>query len=48
MGDVDVNVTTDLEKYTSDGDEIKSYVKPKESSNYAADLKKNEDETVKL
>ena len=48
MTDVDVNVMTDLEKYTSDEDEIKSYVKLNESSNYAADFKRNEHETAKL
>ena len=43
-----MNVATNLEKYTSDGDEIKSYMKLKESSNYVADFKRNENETAKL
>ena len=43
-----MNVATDLEKYTSDGDEIKSCVKLKESCNYAADFKNNEHEIAKL
>ena len=52
MGDadvyVDVHVKTNLEKYTSDEDAIKSYMKLKESSNYAADFKKNKRETANL
>ena len=48
MGDVDMYVKNDLEKYTSNKDAIKSYMKLKESSNYAADFKKNKHETANL
>ena len=48
MGDVDMNVATVLEKYTSDGDKIKSYVKLKESSDHPADFRRNKHETAKL
>ena len=39
-------VKTNVEKYTSDKDAIKSYVKLKESSNYAADFKYNKPEEI--
>ena len=48
MDDVNVYVKTDLEKYTSDEDAMKRYMKLKETSNYAADFRKNKPETAKL
>ena len=41
-------VKTDLEKYTSDEDAIKNYMKLMESFNYVADFKKNKHETANL